>query len=307
MPKNHLPSRGNLSYYGSMSNRRATDSYRNELFLLLVPALWGLGYPLIRGSMDAIGPLGFLQLRFLAALLPLGFLFRREIRGIDRGLLGRGSIIGLALFLAYAFLNWGLVHTTTAKAGFIIGLRVILVPLAGALLFGLKVAAGSWVAALISLVGLAFIFFGGLEAPVGLNTGDALMVGSALFFALHVLLVARYVVPENYAVLLLLQLAVVVLLSGAGALFFEGRIVPSKPDVWPRALAAGALSTALAFYLHNRFQHRSTADRTGVIFSSEPLFAALFGFLFLGESLHGGQWVGAVLIIGAMVLTARSR
>jgi len=256
--------------------------------------------------MDSLGPLGFLFLRFTAALLPLALLFRRSFFSIDRHSLRKGLYTGTALFFAYAFLNWGLVYTTTAKAGFIIGLRVILVPLAGALLFRLRAALASWAAALLSLAGLAFIFFGELSPPLHINPGDALMVASAFFFALHVLLVSRYVKYDNYAPLLLLQISTVVLLSGVGSVLFEEGPFPSSPQVWTSALVAGLLSTALAFWLQNRFQHYSTPDRTGVIFSSEPLFAAFFGFLLLGETLQGLQWVGAALIVGAMALARLS-
>jgi drug/metabolite transporter (DMT)-like permease len=279
----------------------------SEFLLLLVPMLWGLGYPLIRGSMGAIGPLGFLHLRFLSGLLPLGLLFRRDLRRFNRQLIIRGTLIGIALFFAYSFLNWGLVYTTTAKAGFIIGLRVILVPAVGALLFHLRARPTNWAAALLSLVGLAFIFFGDFEAPLVLNPGDVLMTCSAFFFAVHVLLVGRYVRADNYAPLLLLQLTVVVLLSAGGALLIEGRLFPAQLVVWPKALAAGLLSTALAFWLQNRYQHYTSSDQTGVIFSSEPLFAALFGFIFLGEILRGWQWIGAALIVQAMVLALQPK
>jgi drug/metabolite transporter (DMT)-like permease len=284
-----------------MSERRAS-THGTELLLLLVPMLWGLGYPLIRGSMEFLGPLGFLFLRFGSALVPIALLFRRSLRMVDRGILRKGVLTGIALFFAYAFLNWGLVYTTTAKAGFIIGLRVILVPLTGALVFRLRAAPASWIAAAISLAGLAFIFFGEFEPPLQLNPGDGLMTASAFFFALHVLLVSRYVVRENYAPMLVLQIAVVVLLSGTGSALFEVPVLPAISHVWLRALGAGLLSTALAFWLQNRFQFHSTADRTGIIFSSEPLFAALFGFIILGETLQGGQWIGAGLIITAMLL-----
>jgi drug/metabolite transporter (DMT)-like permease len=266
--------------------------------------LWGLGYPLIRSSMDTVGPLGFLFLRFGSGLLPLAVIFRRSFARIDSRALREGVITGIALFFAYAFLNWGLVYTTTAKAGFIIGLRVILVPITGALLFRLRAAPSSWIASLISLCGLAFIFFGEFDPPLSLNPGDLLMVASAFFFALHVLLVSRYVVRENYLPLLLLQITTVVLISGAGSLVFESGPIPGRNEVWGSALLAGLFSTALAFWLMNRFQEATTPDRAGVIFSSEPLFAALFGFIFLGERLHGWQWAGAALIVGAMLLAS---
>jgi drug/metabolite transporter (DMT)-like permease len=265
--------------------------------------LWGIGYPLIRGSMEFVGPLGFLLLRFFSALVPIALIFRSSLRRIDGRILWKGILTGSALFFAYAFLNWGLVYTTTAKAGFIIGLRVILVPLTGAILFRLRAAWISWVAAVISLAGLAFIYFGEFEPPLQLNPGDGLMTASAFFFALHVLLVGRYVGKQNYAPLLVLQITAVVILSGAGSLLFEKPILPEIGHVWLQALVAGLLSTALAFWLQNRFQYYSTSDRIGIIFSSEPLFAALFGFIVLGELLRGGQWIGAALIVTAMTLT----
>ena len=278
-----------------------------ELLLLLVPMLWGMGYPLIRSSMGSLGPLGFLFLRFSSGLLPLVLLSWRSFSSMNRQILRKGLYTGTALFFAYAFLNWGLVYTTTAKAGFIIGLRVVLVPLVGALLFRLRAALSSWAAAFLSLSGLAFIFFGEFGFPLRINPGDALMLASAFFFAMHVLLVSRYVKYDNYSPLLLLQITTVVLFSAGGALVFEGGLFPSSPQVWPRALIAGLFSTALAFWLQNRFQYYSTPDRTSVIFSSEPLFAAFFGFLLLGEMLRGWQWAGAVLIVGAMALAQISR
>jgi len=284
-----------------MSHRRASQP-PPELLLLLVPLLWGWGYPLIRGSLDAIGPLGFLFWRFLAALLPLGAVYGRRLRGAAPATWRRGLVTGVTLFLAYAFLNWGLVYTTTAKAGFIIGLRVILVPIVGALLFRLRVAGPSWIAASVSVIGLVFIFFGDVAGPLRLNPGDALMVGSALFFALHILLVGRYGRPDTFAALLVLQVATVVLLSGLGAALAERALVPDDPAVWRDAALAGVFATGLAFWLQNRFQPRSTADRSGVIFSSEPVFAAAFGFLYLGETLQGWQWAGAALIAAAMVV-----
>lgn len=292
---------GVLRYVVGMSHRRAPQP-PSELMLLLVPLLWGWGYPLIRGSLDAIGPLGFLFWRFLAALVPLGAMYGHRLGEAGPTTWRRGIVTGVSLFLAYAFLNWGLVFTTTAKAGFIIGLRVILVPIVGALLFRLRVAGPSWVAASVSMVGLVFIFFGDFSPPLRFNPGDGLMVASALFFALHILLVARYGRRETFAALLVLQVATVALLSGLGAALVERALLPDDPAVWRDAALAGVFATGLAFWLQNRFQPGATADRTGVIFSSEPMFAAAFGFLYLGETLQGWQWAGAGLIIAAMLL-----
>jgi drug/metabolite transporter (DMT)-like permease len=173
-------------------------------------------------------------------------------------------------------------------------------------MFRLRAARSSWIAATVSLVGLGFIFFGEFSLPLHLNPGDALMVGSASLFALHVLLIGRYTENTNYAQLLILQIATVVCLAFLGTLLLEPKLLPPSPWDWLRILLAGLFSTALAFWLQNRFQYNSASDKVAIIYSTEPLFAAFFGFLYLGETLHRWQWAGAVLIIVAMTAALRS-
>jgi drug/metabolite transporter (DMT)-like permease len=273
--------------------------------LLLVPALWGWGYPLIRESMGAIGPLGFLWLRFGIALIPLAALYGGTLPRATRSTWSHGVVTGIALFLAYAFLNAGLVHTTTPRAGFVIGLRVILVPLLAAGLFGLRVAGAVRVAAVVSLLGVALLFLTRDGSLDGAITGDLLVLASALFFALHVLLVGRFSTPETFAPLLVLQVAIATVLSAGGAWLLEARLLPDAAFVWTNALLAGLFATALAFWIQNGFQFRIDPSRAGVIYATEPLFATSFGFLYLGESLHGWQWGGALLICAGMVIALR--
>ncbi|MBD3220823.1 EamA family transporter [bacterium] len=275
----------------------------SDAVLLLVPALWGWGYPLIRGSMDAIGPLGFLWLRFLTAVVALAPVLAPRLRTMQAGTWRPALTTGVALFLAYAFLNWGLVHTTTARAGFIIGLRVVMVPAIGALVFRLGVSGRVGIAALVSVLGLGFIFLGdGGGLRIAFGPGDVFMIASAACFAVHVLLVDRYARRDDLEAFLLVQLVVVAALAGLGATMFEARLWPSEPAVWRDASLAGVFATGLAFWIQNRFQPRTTANHTGIIFSTEPVFAALFGFLYLGERLVGWQWMGAGLIIAAMLM-----
>lgn len=268
--------------------------------LLLVPALWGWGYPLIRGSMDAIGPLGFLWLRFGIALVPIALVYGAGLRDADRRTWLHGLGIGLALFLAYAFLNEGLARTTTARAGFVIGLRVILVPLLAAGLFSLRAPSRVKVAAVLSVVGVAFMFATGAREAGGSLAGDGLVLASAGFFALHVVLVGRYATGRNYAPLLVLQLATVTALSLVGASLLETRLLPDDASVWPDVILAGLFATGLAFWIQNRVQFRVDSGHAGVIYATEPLFAALFGFLYLGEHLHGLQWIGGLVLLVAM-------
>ena len=312
MADSRLPPRKSTTLFACLAPRGGASippppnrSASLALVLLLVPALWGWGYPLIRGSMDAIGPLGFLWLRFGIALIPLAIVYGGTLRRAAAPTWSRGVATGVALFLAYAFLNAGLVHTTTPRAGFVIGLRVVFVPLLAAGILGRGVAGPVRLAAVVSMLGVALLFLTREGSLDGAITGDLLVLASALFFAVHVLLVGRFVTPETFAPLLVLQVATVTVLSAGGAWLLEPRLLPDAAFVWTNVLLAGLFATALAFWIQNGFQFRIDSSRAGVIYATEPLFAAFFGFLYLGESLQGWQWGGALLIAAGMVIALR--
>lgn len=82
----------------------------------------------------------------------------------------------------------------------------------------------------------------------------------------------------------------------------EGLTLPQSPLNWFHLGATGLLSTALALWIQNRYQPMVSPGKAGIIYSAEPLFAGLFGFLYLRGQLAGAQWIGAVLILAAMIL-----
>jgi len=270
--------------------------------LLMVPMLWGFGYPLIRASMGEIGAFQFLVYRFGIALIPLLIVFRRSLKGLPLSVWRNGVVLGMTLATAYAALNLGLTYTTTVKAGFIMGFRVVLIPLLALTLLRLPTSGRTWAATLISAAGVGVIFLSTGTDLLTINRGDAIMLLTALAFAVHVLLIGRLLTAENMGALIVIQAGVVTVV---GALFIgalEGLTLPHSPLHWFHLGATGLLSTALALWLQNRYQPMVSPGKAGIIYSSEPLFAGLFGFLYLGEQLAGAQWLGALLILAAMIL-----
>mgnify|MGYP006277602081 CR=1 FL=1 len=270
--------------------------------LLMVPMLWGFGYPLIRASMGEIGAFQFLVYRFGIAFVPLVIVFRRALMNLPLSVWRDGAVLGIALSVAYGALNLGLTYTTTVKAGFIMGFRVVLIPILALTLLRLPISGRTWAATLISAVGVSVIFLSTGTDLLAINRGDAIMLVSALGFAGHVLLIGRLLTSEHMGALIVIQAAVVTIV---GALFMgmlEGVTLPQSPLNWFHLTATGLLSTALALWLQNRYQPMVPSEYAGIIYSAEPLFAGFFGFLYLGEQLAGAQWLGALLILAAMVL-----
>jgi drug/metabolite transporter (DMT)-like permease len=271
------------------------------LFLLSITAIWGWTFVVVKEGMERTGPFSFLALRFGLATLVLGLLFFRPLVQIDRRALLRGALAGLALFAGYLFQTWGLVTTTATKSGLLTGLSVVMVPVIASLLYRQRVPLSAWGGAFLAVLGLSLLVLG--AGPFGAFTiGDVLTLLCALSFAVQILLVDRYVRRSDYRALLVVEVAVVTLLSLLGAAVFEGFPAGVSSDLVSSILITGLLATALAFYVLHRFQVYSTASYTAIILTMEPVFAALFGTLLLGERLGALQIAGGIFILAGMAL-----
>lgn len=281
-------------------SRRA--SIAADLLLLGVAAIWGWTFVLVKEGVGEVGPFTFLSHRFGIAFVLLALLFHRHLQGVPRAVWARGIGIGLALFGGYALQTWGLVHTAATKSAFITGLSVVLVPLLGATAFRERVGGAAWFGAVVSAIGLGLIVFGTHLNISSFNVGDGLTALCAVSFAAQILLVSRFTRPSNYLPILVAQIGVVAGLSGVGWVVVEGAAWTISWVAWRSILVTAVLATALAYWLQNRFQPYSTAARAAIIYTGEPVFAGVFGVALLGERLSGGQWLGAGLILAAMLL-----
>ena len=273
-----------------------------DLLLLGVAAIWGWTFVLVKEGVSEVGPFTFLFYRFGIAFVLLTLLFRRDLRAVPPSVWRQGALIGLALFGGYWFQTWGLVHTAATKSAFITGLSVVLVPLLGATLLRERISGAAWLGAGVSAMGLGLIVFGTRVGVATVNVGDGLTFLCAISFATQILLVSHYTRPSNYLPILVAQIGVVAALSGVGWLTVESAAWTSSWTAWKGILLTAVLATALAYWLQNRFQPYSTAARAAIIYTGEPVFAGVFGVVLLGERLTTGQWLGAGLILAAMVL-----
>ncbi|MEQ8482299.1 MAG: DMT family transporter [Hoeflea sp.] len=275
-----------------------------NLLLLLAGAIWGMGFVAQSTAMENIGPFLFIGLRFLVAALVLAPFALRESRRADTPVSGqhmRGFLlIGLALFSAMALQQVGLTITTVTNSGFLTGLYVVFVPFISLLALGQRPHPVIWPAVIMTFAGISMLAGGSLSA---LNHGDLLTIGCAAMYAVQVILVGRHVGPSRRPLTLsFLQFALAAALGLAIGLarepFIVGQIVAALPEI----LFAGVLATGLAFTLQVIGQRYTTAPQAAIFLSTESLFAALFGALFLGERIPPIGYAGGVLIFLAILL-----
>jgi drug/metabolite transporter (DMT)-like permease len=285
-----------------------------DLALLLTTLIWGSTFVMVKDAVTSYPVFSFLALRFvfaIAIIAPLAWLARA---GKEATLQSRGNsspylryvaplVVGIALFAGFAFQTLGLQLTTPAKTGFITGLSVVLVPLAAALVFRQTPGRNAWLGVGLAVVGLALL---SLEPGMRANPGDLLVFGCSVAFAAQILLMGYFAPRCNALTLTLGQFAVVAVLSGVAAFAFESP-PPLTGGVLFAAVFTGVLATSLAFGIQTVAQRFTSATHTALIFAAEPVFAALFSFLLIGEVLGSRQVIGCGLILGGMLVAELKR
>jgi drug/metabolite transporter (DMT)-like permease len=274
-----------------------------DLLLLLAALIWGLAFVWQQTAMAHLGPLTFTGTRFLiAAAAVLPFVLRERTRGpaIPRARFGALLGIGAVFFLTVGVQQFGLLRTTVTNAGFLTALYVVMVPAIAVAATRRRVHPAVWPAAALSLAGMALLGGGGIA---GLNWGDGLIIVSAFFGALQIvglsLLVGNLGRPLAVA---FAQYAVTGVIGLGLAFMFETPSLAGLMGAWREIAYTGLLSGGVAFTLQSIAQAHTPPSDAAIIVSMESVFAALFGALILGERLNLSGWIGAGLVMAAVLV-----
>ncbi|MDZ5698040.1 DMT family transporter [Chelativorans sp. M5D2P16] len=278
--------------------------FQANLLLLTAGAMWGMGFVAQSTAMDAIGPFLFIGLRFaIATLAILPFALRESARApapLNAQHWRAFTLVGLLLFAGMASQQVGLLTTTVTNAGFLTGLYVVMVPFFGVLLFRQWPHRVLWPATLCALAGIWLLSGGGAVAFVA---GDWLNILCAAFWALQVIYIARSAGRSGRPVTLAVtQFAVTAFVALAIAVLIEPIDIAAIRAALPEILYAGIFSGGIAFTLQVVGQRYTTAPQAAIFLSTEAVFAALFGAVFLGERLPPTGLAGCGLILSAILL-----
>ena len=277
---------------------RVTGARRADATLLLLTAYWGFTFVVVKDALEHASPLVFVALRFGVGALALTPFVWRDLRhgpSVKAGLL-----LGLFLFLGFAFQTAGLQGTTPARSAFITGMSVLLVPVASLLLFRVRPAWTSWMGVALAAVGL-FVLTGAAQPSARTWRGDALTGVCALAYALHITLTGHYSPSRRVGAMVAVQLWVVALLAVVTLPLVEHRFQPS-PALWFPVLFTGIVGSALAISIQSWAQARTSSVRAALIFSLEPVFAACFSLAMGRERLGVPEAVGGALVVLAVLL-----
>lgn len=278
-----------------------------NLMLLVTAAIWGFAFVAQRVAMDHMGPFSFNAVRFLlgaVSLLPLIWFFSRKkniatTTATKTSIWLAGGVAGAILFIAAALQQVGLLYTTAAKAGFITGLYMILVPFLGLFLRHVT-GLNAWLGAVLALVGLYML---SINADFSMSRGDFLMFVGAIFWACHILWIDFIGRRVDALQLSAVQFLACGLLSSVMAFWQEIPTLASVLLAWPAVLFASFISVGLAYTLQVVAQKKAKPAHAAIIMSMEAVFAAVGGVVFLDESLPMRGWIGCGLMMTGMLLS----
>ncbi len=280
------------------------EQYKADLWLLLATFFWGITFVTVKDAMRYATPLAFLGLRFLlAGIILLPFCYKGMMR-LDKNGWRDGIILGAFLFGGFALQTAGLVHTTATRSAFITGLAVILVPVFSIVM--LKKQVDRWLV-LGTLLAAGGLFFLSRPAGGGFDRGDILTALCAVCFAVEIILVEIYTKRHAPMDMVVVQIITAVTLCAALAWVFEKPALHINPSLWLDLLITSVLATAGSLVIQFTWQRKSNAARAAVIYTLEPLFAALFAFIILGETLGVLGWLGAGMILAGMLASELSK
>lgn len=264
---------------------------------MLLTAVWGSTFFLIRDLVAIVPPTDFLAVRFGIAAVLMVAIFWPQVRRLRR----REWVVGLGLGVVYGVAQIlqtiGLAHTDASVSGFITGTYVVLTPVLSALLLRDRLPRATWYAVGLATVGLAVLSLRG----VSIGLGEALTLGCAVVYALHIIGLGRWSQPlhaTGMAAVQMIAIAVVCAISAVPG----GLVLPSTGGQWAAVLYMATAAGVFALWAQTWAQARMTATRAAIVMTLEPVFAAGFAVLVGQEQLTSRMVVGGLLVLAAMYL-----
>lgn len=289
--------------------------YIGEGALLINAVVWGATFAIIKSALDFITPSTFIFLRFsLSTVILLPFIYKILLNTNKETFKG-GAVVGIFYFLGFAAQTVGLNYTSATKSGFITGTFVVMIPI-----FQLLIEKRA--PRIPNIIGIIFVFVGLVflsskessllnvfnELGNDLNIGDFLTFLCAIFFALNIVYVDIMSKRYDYMPLVFMQIG----MTGAGGFLLmmflsifgiQNIHAEFNSNLLFALFYTSIFATIITTILQTKFQKTVTPTKAGIIFSMEPIFAAIFAFFLLSEKISNFGLLGCLFIFGGLLIS----
>ena len=276
---------------------------RYRLLIVAATIIWGSSFVIVKDVTNSLDPGWLLALRFSAAAAIMAAVFvKYHDLYMERDHIVRGLALGFAMFWAYYLQTVGITDTTPGKNAFLTGTYCVLVPFFAWAITKRKPNRYNVVAAFVCLAGIGLI---SLEGDLSIRFGDAMTLGGAVFYAIHIVLVSMFAQGRNIYVLTLWQFVGVAICSWICALGFETAPAWAELplEVWASVAYLAIACTTLALLFQNIGQANVPPASAALLLSLEAVFGVAFSVAFGAEVLTLRVVAGFALVFIAIVIS----
>jgi drug/metabolite transporter (DMT)-like permease len=273
---------------------------RADRYLLAITLIWGSTFSVTKIALVDLPPLLLQGMRFTLAAFMVGIYTWRDIKTTTAASLKAGLLLGVLLGLGFAFQTVGLVFTTASKAGFLTGTMVVFTPLLQMLIERRMPSFGNAVGVVIVGAGL-YVF----TSPAGgeFNTGDILVLLCAVVFAFYIVYLDVFTREEFRREIVFYQFVGTAVIGFAAAVPFDSGGVSLTASALSAVFYLAFFASTVAIFLQSKYQRETTPTRAAIIFTMEPVFAAIIAFLVLGEMMGAVEGIGAAIMVVGLLFS----
>jgi drug/metabolite transporter (DMT)-like permease len=278
-------------------------SYRADFILLFVTLIWASTFAIVKDLLGVITPFLFIVLRFGLAAIIFIIIFNKKINIRQGKTFQYGLILGTLHAIGFCLQTVGLQYTTASKSAFITGTLVVWAPV-----FQIVTERK-----LINIWQFAGVIFAGIGLYIlsspdtgSLNIGDILTLIGAVLFGIYVVYVGKFSKVSDIKGLVVIQFILTVLIALPFAVFYETFTISYSGNIYLTILYMSIFATIVCSYLQTKFQKETTPTRAGIIYTFEPLFAALIAFIIFHEVIGTNIIIGGILILFGLLFSELS-
>lgn len=266
-----------------------------NFLLMLISIGWGTSYLFMKIGIEELGAFAITFWRFVIAFFVVGAIFYKQLLQVNRKTLQYSAMSGVILFGVFITIIYGMETTDISTAGFLVSTTVVLVPILQAIYTRTWPLRHVVIGVIIVIMGLGLMTMKG--HTLSLSIGAWLCLATAFFNALYIVATKQFVRDVQPLQFGIYQLLFTAFYAGVGMLLIEGAAIPTAGMQWVAILGLALICSAFGFVVQPIAQKYTTVESAGFIFSFEPIFAAIFAYVFVGEVISLQGYIGAALIL----------
>lgn len=276
--------------------------------LILVTVIWGGGFVASDMALESMKPFQIMMVRFLLASVLMGVISWGQRKGEEKlkdrsGAIKAGVLMGVTLFMGFAFQIIGLQYTTPSKNAFLTALNVVIVPFIAFVILKKKIGANGIIGAVMSVLGVGLL---SLNGNFTVSLGDGLTLLCAVGFAFQIFFTSEFVKKYPASVLNTVQMFTAFVLSAISLVIFGENDFQVTTQGWLSVLYLGVVSTTICYLLQTACQKYIDETKAAIILSMESVFGTIFSILILHEVVTVRMVIGCAVILAAVIISNMS-